>query len=73
MKTLVDEMNLGSEEQVRSIEQIAKAIVQMEHLTQGAAANAEESAAAAEESTAQSKAVKDVVGRLATMVGSDAA
>jgi methyl-accepting chemotaxis protein len=73
VKTLVDEVNLGSQEQVRGIEQIAKAIVQMERLTQGAAANAEESAAAAEELTAQSKAVKDVVGRLAAMVGSDAA
>jgi methyl-accepting chemotaxis protein len=72
VKTLVDEVNLGSQEQVRGIEQIAKAIVQMERLTQGAAANAEESAAAAEELTAQSKAVKDVVGRLAAMVGSDA-
>jgi methyl-accepting chemotaxis protein len=73
VKTLVDEVNLGSQEQVRGIEQIAKAIVQMERLTQGAAANAEESAAAAEELTAQSKAVKDVVGRLAAMVGSAAA
>jgi methyl-accepting chemotaxis protein len=71
VKTLVDEVNLGSQEQVRGIEQIAKAIVQMERLTQGAAANAEESAAAAEELTAQSKAVKDVVGRLAAMVGSE--
>jgi methyl-accepting chemotaxis protein/methyl-accepting chemotaxis protein-1 (serine sensor receptor) len=73
VKTLVDEVNLGRQEQVRGIEQIAKAIVQMERLTQGAAANAEESAAAAEELTAQSKAVKDVVGRLAALVGSDAA
>jgi methyl-accepting chemotaxis protein len=70
VNTLVDEVNLGSQEQVRGIEQIAKAIVQMEHLIQGTAASAEESAAAAEELAAQSKAVKDVVGRLAAMVGS---
>jgi methyl-accepting chemotaxis protein len=70
VKTLVDEVNLSSQEQVRGIEQIAKAIVQMERLTQGTAASAEQSASAAEELTAQSNAVKDVVGRLAAMVGS---
>src|ERR1700691_6051048 len=68
VKTLVDEVNLGSQEQVRGIEQIAKAIVLMERLTQGAAANAQESAAAAEELTAQSKAVKDVVAKLSALV-----
>ena len=30
MKTLVDEVNLGSQEQARGIEQIGKAITQME-------------------------------------------
>jgi methyl-accepting chemotaxis protein len=68
VKTLVDEVNMGSQEQVRGIEQISKAIMQMERLTQGAAASAEQSAAAAEELTAQSRAVKDVVGRLAALV-----
>ena len=41
-KTLVDEVNVGSQEQVRGIEQIAKAITLMEQLTQGTAASAEE-------------------------------
>lgn len=73
VKTLVDEVNLGSQEQMRGIEQIAKALTQMEQVTQTIAASAEESASAAEELTAQSETLKDVVGRLNAMVigGSD--
>jgi methyl-accepting chemotaxis protein len=70
-KTLVDEVNLGSQEQARGIEQIGKAIAQMEHVTQRTAASAEESAAAAEELSAQSEVLKDVVNRLISMVGQD--
>jgi methyl-accepting chemotaxis protein len=68
IKTLVDEVNLGSQEQSRGIEQIAKALTQMEQVTQTTAANAEESASAAEELTAQSEALRDVVDRLEAMV-----
>jgi len=68
IKTLVDEVNLGSQEQARGIEQIVKAISQMEQVTQKTAASAEESASAAEELTAQSETVKDVVSRLTAMV-----
>jgi methyl-accepting chemotaxis protein/methyl-accepting chemotaxis protein-1 (serine sensor receptor) len=68
VKTLVDEVHLGSEEQSRGIEQIGKAIAQMEQVTQKAAASAEESASAAEELTAQSAALNDIVGRLNAMV-----
>jgi len=73
IKTLVDEVNLGSQEQARGIDQIGKAIAQMEQVTQTTAANAEESAAAAEELTAQSETMKDVVERLKAMVGGEAA
>jgi methyl-accepting chemotaxis protein/methyl-accepting chemotaxis protein-1 (serine sensor receptor) len=69
IKTLVDEVHLGSQEQSRGIEQIGRAIVQMEQVTQKAAASAEESASAAEELKAQSNALKDVVSRLNTVVG----
>ena len=69
IKTLVDEVSLGSEEQSRGLDQIARSITQMEQVTQTAAANAEESAAAAEELNAQSEALRDVVGRLNAMVG----
>lgn len=68
-KTLVDEVNLGSQEQARGIDQIAKAITQMEKVTQTTAANAEEGAAAAEELTAQSETMKNIVDRLNAMVG----
>jgi len=69
MKLLVDEINLGSQEQSRGIEGIAKSVQQMEKVTQTSAANAEESAAAAEELTAQSQSVKDMVDKLTMMVG----
>jgi methyl-accepting chemotaxis protein len=69
IKTLVDEVNLGSQEQSRGIEQIGRAIVQMEQVTQKAAASAEESASAAEELNAQSAGLKDIVSRLNGMVG----
>ena len=38
VKTLVDEVNLGSQEQARGIEQVGKAITQMEQVTQKTAA-----------------------------------
>jgi methyl-accepting chemotaxis protein len=47
---------------------IAKALTQMEQLTQRAAAGAEESAAASEELNAQSVAMKDSVRRLRTLI-----
>jgi len=69
VKMLVDEVNLGSQEQTRGIEQVGKAIAQMEQVTQKTAANAEESASAAEELNAQSETVKGIVERLTAMVG----
>ena len=69
VKKLVDEVNLGSQEQARGMEQIAKAITQMEQVTQKTAANAEESASAAEELNAQSETLKNLVERLTAMVG----
>ena len=71
VKTLVDEVNLGSEQQVSGIEQIGKAIIQMEQVTQSTAANAEESAAAAEELSTQARAINLVVLRLRSMVDGD--
>mgnify|MGYP005852729775 CR=1 FL=1 len=68
MKTLVDEITQGSQEQANGMEQIAQAITQMEQVTQRVAANAEESASAAEELTAQAAAVDDIVKRLRALV-----
>jgi methyl-accepting chemotaxis protein len=69
IKVLVDEVNLGSEEQSRGLDQISRAIAQMEQVTQTTAANAEESAAAAEELNAQSETLKDLVEQMNAMVG----
>lgn len=69
VKMLVDEVSLSSQEQARGIDQIGKAITQMEQVTQRNAASAEESAAAAEELNAQSETLRGVVERLTAMVG----
>ena len=68
VKVLVEEINLGSVEQTKGIDQIGRAITQMEQVTQTSAANAEEGAAAAEELSAQAKAMQNVVEALRTMV-----
>ena len=68
MRTLVDEINLGSSEQARGISQISGSITEMERSTQAFAANAEESAAASEELHAQAASMHDVVGRLQALV-----
>jgi len=71
VKTLVDEIDVGSQEQARGIEQIAGAITQMEQVTQRSAANAQESAAASEELSAQAQSLNAVVQRLRDLVGDD--
>jgi methyl-accepting chemotaxis protein len=69
MKILVDEINLGSQEQSKGIDQISRTIHEMEKVTQSTAANAEESAAAAEQLTAQSQSVMEIVDHLNALVG----
>jgi methyl-accepting chemotaxis protein/methyl-accepting chemotaxis protein-1 (serine sensor receptor) len=48
---------------------MSKSILQMETVTQGTAAGAQQSAAAAEELNAQSETLKGIVHRLTSMVG----
>ncbi len=69
VRTLVDEVNLGGREQARGIEQISKAIGQMDQVTQATAASAEESASASEEMSAQAEALQHIAGRLRSLVG----
>jgi methyl-accepting chemotaxis protein len=71
VKTLVDEVNLGSQEQARGIEQISKAISQMDRVTQGTAASAEEGASASEELSAQAEAMGHAVHKLSRLVNSN--
>ncbi len=49
LKMLVDEVKLGSEEHARRLEQVAKALAEIDSVTQTTAANAEQSASAGEE------------------------
>jgi methyl-accepting chemotaxis protein len=70
VKMLVDELSVGSQEQARGIEQIAKAIVQMQQVTHKSAAGAEEGASAAESLKAESVSVRNIVERLTAEVGS---
>ncbi len=70
VKTLVDEVNLGSQEQSRGIQQISKAIAQMDQVTQGTAASAEQGASASEELSAQAEAMSHAVRKLSRMVDS---
>jgi len=69
VKTLIDEVEASSTEQARGIEQISKAVSQMDQVTQKTAANAEESASASEELNAQSQALMAVVDQLQVLVG----
>ena len=73
VRTLVEEMNVGAQEQERGIEQISRAIGQMEQVTQRTAATAEESAAAAEQLNAQSEALWTVLKQLRYMVSGEGA
>jgi methyl-accepting chemotaxis protein len=70
VKTLVDEVNLGSQEQARGIEQISKAIAQMDQVTQSTAASAEEGASASQELSAQAEAMQHAVTKLSRLVDS---
>lgn len=70
IKALIEDVSQGTHEQSRGIDLISHSIQQMEQVTQQTAANAELGAAAAEELNGQSKSLKHVVARLASMVGS---
>jgi methyl-accepting chemotaxis protein/methyl-accepting chemotaxis protein-1 (serine sensor receptor) len=66
---MVHEVELGSDEQARGIEQISRAVAQMEQVTQKTAARAEESASAAAQLNAQSEVLRKTVGSLIALVG----
>jgi len=66
---LVAEINQASQEQAQGLDQINQAISQMDQVVQANAANAEESAAASEQLSAQAQMVREVVVRLADLMG----
>ena len=66
---LVAEVSTASKEQNQGVKQITTAVAQMDKVVQNNAANAEESASAAEELNAQSCALQEAVGELLRLVG----
>jgi methyl-accepting chemotaxis protein/methyl-accepting chemotaxis protein-1 (serine sensor receptor) len=69
VKVLVDEVNLGSQEQAKGMDQISKAVVEMEHVTQQSASGAQQSAAAAEELNSHAGTLRELVHDMQEMVG----
>jgi methyl-accepting chemotaxis protein len=68
VKELVGEIAAASREQAHGVDQINKAITEMNQIIQQVAANAEESASASEELNAQSEKMQDLVLELGAMV-----
>ncbi|PTX92745.1 hypothetical protein DB354_13210 [Opitutus sp. ER46] len=69
---LVVEIATASVEQNQGIGQVTQAVSQMDQVTQKNAANAEESASAAEELNAQAQAMQENVGQLLALAARDA-
>ncbi len=69
---LVGEIAAASQEQAQGIDQVNTAMSQMDKITQQNAANAEESASASEELSAQAEQMNEVVNELAALVGNRA-
>ncbi len=69
VKALVVKMRGGSGEQSRGSEQVSQALHGVEAITLANAAASEQTAAAAEELTAQARSIRGIVGRLAELAG----
>jgi methyl-accepting chemotaxis protein len=69
VKGLVDEVNLGSQEQARGMDQISRAVLQMEKVTQRTAAGAEQSAAAGGQLDGHAVDLRALVHEMREMVG----
>ena len=72
VKTLINDVHVGSEEQARGVEQIARAMVQMERATQSSASGAHQTASAGQSMRDQSANLRHVVEELERMVGARA-
>ncbi len=69
---LVSEIAAASQEQAQGIDQVNTAVAQMDKVTQQNAANAEESASASEQLSAQATSMNDIVAELVSLVGGGA-
>ncbi len=68
-KALVDEISVSSAEQARGLEQVTRAIAEMQRVTQTSAAHAEESAAACQELHSLARSMETLVADLRCLVG----
>jgi len=68
-KALADELSSGSAQQTQGIDQIAKALSQLEKVTQNVAAGAEQSASASTELSSHAGSMKQIADDLVGMVG----
>lgn len=68
VKSLVDQINVGSAEQANGISQIARAICEMERITQASTANAQSGASVASELNIESESLNDIVRILFSVV-----
>ena len=66
---LIEEIAAASHEQAQGIDLVAKAVTEMDKVTQESAATAEETASSAEEMNAQAMQMKSSVGELTAIVG----
>jgi methyl-accepting chemotaxis protein/methyl-accepting chemotaxis protein-1 (serine sensor receptor) len=71
VKALVDGVSSGIGEQRRGVEEIARAMTQVEQVTQTSAASSQEVASAGEELNSQAASLREIVNRLESLVGSN--
>jgi methyl-accepting chemotaxis protein/methyl-accepting chemotaxis protein-1 (serine sensor receptor) len=69
VKSLVDEVNLGSQEQARGMDQISRVVLQMEQVTQKTAASAQEGVSAGTELNGHADSLRELVHEMRKMVG----
>ena len=69
VRDLVAEIAEASREQAQGVDQINKAVIEMDQVVQRNAANSEESAGASQELNSQAEMMKGLVGDLVSVVG----
>jgi hypothetical protein len=69
LKTIVENVQSGSEQQALGIDRVTQTVAQIERVTQATAANSEESAAASEQLNAHAESTLGIVQKLAFLVG----
>ena len=69
VKSLVDEVNAGSQKQARGMEQISQAILQMEQVTQKTATGAQEGSSAGTQLDSNATSLRRLVQEMREMVG----